>query len=275
MSLGIVFKGPEGVVLVADSRVTLNMDFLDPNTGIKTVFPCSYDNANKLLRFKSQKYVGAITWGLGAFGSKTQRTPNSYLPEFEEELQEANIERLDVIEFASKLGDFFMRKWSESGMPNDWPNDNMLLAVAGYDARSAYGKVVQIAIPSQPTPIILKDDVDFGITWGGQREYTDRIMQGYDWQIIPALQAKLNLTQPQVQEIETHLQQNFSIRIPYEFLPLQDCVDFSIFLVRTTISIHNWILNVRGVGGSIDVATITRTEGFKFIQNKEVKGERQ
>jgi hypothetical protein len=56
-------------------------------------------------------------------------------------------------------------------------------------------------------------------------------------------------------------------------LPLQDCVDLCIFLVRTTIELQKWLVAVRGVGGAIDVATITRTDGFKAIQIKEVRGD--
>jgi hypothetical protein len=31
---------------------------------------------------------------------------------------------------------------------------------------------------------------------------------------------------------------------------------------------------VRGVGGAIDVATITRTDGFRAIQEKQILGDR-
>lgn len=66
----------------------------------------------------------------------------------------------------------------------------------------------------------------------------------------------------------------FNLPIPYQFLPLQDCVDLSIFLVRTTIELQKWMIDIRGVGGVIDVATITRTEGFKYVQRKEIKGDK-
>jgi hypothetical protein len=35
-----------------------------------------------------------------------------------------------------------------------------------------------------------------------------------------------------------------------------------------------WLLGaLRGVGGAIDVATITRTDGFRVVQIKELKGD--
>jgi hypothetical protein len=43
--------------------------------------------------------------------------------------------------------------------------------------------------------------------------------------------------------------------------------------MKTTISAQNLTMGVRGVGGSIDVAVITRREGVAIIQRKELVGE--
>jgi hypothetical protein len=82
----------------------------------------------------------------------------------------------------------------------------------------------------------------------------------------------LNLTDEQKEDLAHHLEGNLSARIPYQFLPLQDCVDLSVFLIRTTIELQTWVVDVRGVGGAIDVATITRIEGFKHIEQKTIVG---
>jgi hypothetical protein len=39
------------------------------------------------------------------------------------------------------------------------------------------------------------------------------------------------------------------------------------------MNILRWQIGVRGVGGAIDVATITRTKGFKPVQEKKIRGE--
>ncbi len=64
-----------------------------------------------------------------------------------------------------------------------------------------------------------------------------------------------------------------SVKIPIQFLPLHDCVDLSLFLVKATISLQQWSVGIRGVGGAVDVATITRTGGFTPIQQKSIQGE--
>ena len=36
---------------------------------------------------------------------------------------------------------------------------------------------------------------------------------------------------------------------------------------------QHWIVGVRGVGGAIDAAVITRTDGFTDVQKKKITGE--
>ncbi len=113
MSLGIAFKGPEGIVLAADSRVTLTTQ-IQPQAQLgqppppPMLLPSTYDNATKLLRVSGQDYAGAVTYGLGALGQREPRTAHSFIPEFEEELKTSNVSRLSVSDFGSRLSDFFM-----------------------------------------------------------------------------------------------------------------------------------------------------------------------
>ena len=270
MSLGVVFQGPEGIVLAADSRVTL--DVRVDRGQEKMVIPSTYDNATKVLQFQNHQYVGAVTYGLGAIGQKEPRTAHSFLPEFESELQKEGKERFSVEEFAQRLSRFFLGQW-ETRMPKEAGQVDMIFIVGGYDQDAPYGRLFKIAIPNSPDPAEQQVD-QFGLTWGGQLEYTSRLIKGMDPQAPSLIQDLLKLTDEQRTSLEKSLESNLSLHIPYQFLPLQDCVDLSIFLVRTSIEIQTWIVGVRGVGGAIDVATITRTEGFKFVQQKRIVGQR-
>jgi len=51
---------------------------------------------------------------------------------------------------------------------------------------------------------------------------------------------------------------------------LQDCVNLATFLIRSTMAAQNLAVGVRGVGGPIDVATITREDGVSWLQRKEL-----
>lgn len=273
MSLGIAFKGPEGIVLAADSRVTLNAEQKTGND--RVILPATFDNATKLLRINGQNYVGVITYGLGALGQTQPRTAHSFLPEFEDELTKAKYNRLGVEEFSKIFSDFFMKQW-DALMPKPYTGPDMVFIVGGYDEGSPYGRLFQITIPSNPVPIEQnKGDEVFGIVWGGQSEFTYRLISGFDPRLPSLLQKRLNLPDVEKDNIREYLKQNLSIAIPYQFLPLQDCVDLSVLLIKTTIEIQTFLVGVRGVGGAIDVATITRTVGFQPIQQKTVVGQRR
>ena len=191
MSLGIVIKGPEGLVLAADSRVTLAPQMPDG-----TRVPVFFDNARKILNFQDHKYIGAVTYGLAGIGL---RTAYSLLPEFEAKLPS---DKLSVKVFADKLSDFFKSQWNAvpppPPAPPGAPPQNITFVVAGYNEGEPYGEVYLIEIPNSPTPVQHHPSPSFGITWGGQREIVDRLVRGYDERVVPIIQRALSLNPNQL-----------------------------------------------------------------------------
>lgn len=273
MSLGIAFKGPEGIVLAADSRATITgMIEVDQGDGKKqhVFLPASYDNATKLLRVNGQEFVGVVTYGLGAIGESGPRTPNSYIPEFEEELEKEKVGRLHVEDFSKRLAKFFMSRWKET-MPKDFTGPGVTFLIAGYDPLEPYGKIYELTVPGKLKPKPWHNTPDgFGPVWGGQIELTSRLIHGYDDSLIAALKENLALDDNGVAELKEKIGPGLRLNIPYQFLALQDCVDLAVALIQITITLQGWLLSIRGVGGAIDVATITKTGGFVPVRMKEV-----
>jgi len=181
---------------------------------------------------------------------------------------------MPVQEFSQKLGEFFMRQWATL-MPPDFPAGvDISFLVGGYDEGEPYGRLFEVHVPSRPIPNEVFAGVgQFGMLWGGQSEYVDRLTQGFDGRLPQLVQASLGLDDAGRDRLREHLKANLNLPIPYPFLPLQDCVDLTIFLIRTTMTLQKWVVGIRGVGGAIDVATITRIGGFRPIQQKTVTGE--
>jgi hypothetical protein len=276
MSLAMVFKGPEGIVLAADSRVTLNAT--TKINGKDYLFPSTYDNATKLLTPSpqtKQTHVGAVTYGAGAIGQTAPRTAHSFMPEFDAQLIKEGVGRLSVEDFSKKFSAFFMEQWNAL-MPAGYApaaNENMIFLLGGFDENSVYGKVFQVSIPSGPIPQELNSgDGEFGLVYGGQAEFSARLLSGYDEQLIAITKKTLSLADDKEKDLREALKA-LSTAIPFQFLPLQDCVNLSIFLIRTTITLQTWQVGIRGVGGYIDVATVTQTKGYLPVQQKEIKGE--
>ena len=145
--------------------------------------------------------------------------------------------------------------------------------MGGYDEGQAYGRVFEIFIPSRPAPMEWHSGGSFGLVWGGQKEYADRVIQGYDSNVPNLAQSYLHLSDAQRDALDQELKSKLQAPIPFAFLPLQDCIDLAIFLIRTTIAMHRWLVGVRGVGGAIDAAVITQADGFREIQTKRIRGE--
>ena len=263
VSLGVVVKGPEGVALAADTRVTLTAQ----RKGVPPLL-VNFDNATKLLTFGApHNAVGAVTYGDAIIGT---RTAHSFIPEFELNLEQ---HRLPTQTYAEQLSDFFQERWREAGMPLDvGPSGGMSFIVGGYDENRPYGAVFLFKIPQAPQPVEQNPN-SFGMTWGGQLEIANRIIHGYDPGLLSILRKRLKLSDSQIRDLEGVLKPSFEYTIPYEVLPLQDCVDLATFLIRTTITAQNLAVAVRGVGGTIEVATITRMDGLKWVQKKEIHGE--
>ena len=164
-----------------------------------------------------------------------------------------------------------MDQWKEEKMPdvNDYKGPDMTFVVAGFDEDDIYGRVFLFDIPHKPDPDEKNPDpTGFGITWGGQREFVDRLLQGYDQRLIDFIKSQEEIS-PELDLLLKQLQ----MQIPIGAMALQDCVDLAIFFVKTTINAQNLTVGVRGCGGAIDVATITRRKNLQFVQRKSIIGE--
>jgi hypothetical protein len=260
MSLAIVIKGPEGLVLAADSRVTLQA------RRAHEVITVNYDNATKLLTFEGQTHIAAVTYGAAAIGA---RTAHSFLPEFEVETKE---EPLSVKDFAEKLRTFFLDRWA-SEMPKNYNGPDMTFVVGGFDKGDAYGKVFLFSIPSgKEIQSRNPGEKDFGMTWGGQLELACRMIHGFDPALPELLSQNLGLTDDQKTKLVESLKP-LEFPIPYQVLPLQDSINLAISMLRSTITFQSLGAAVRGVGGPLEVAVVTRVKGVKYIQRKELHGE--
>lgn len=280
MSLAVAFKSPEGIVLAADSRVTITATTsvdqpLVPDsstTPIVQVLPSYFDNATKLLSVKAQSHVGMLTYGAGVIGQAEPRTAHGYLPEFEAHLGVGGNGRLRVEEFAREVHAFYEQQWNGAGMPAAPlpPNFQPLsFLVAGFDEDESYGKIFEVSVPNTADPIE-KNAGTFGIVWGGQTDFLERLLNGFDPKAVGVAKSALNLDDGQAKTLRDTWGQQLGLPIPYQFLPLQDCIDMASFLVSMTSEIQNWMISIRGVGGAVDVATITRTDGFRPVSQKRI-----
>lgn len=263
MSLAVVIKAPSGLVLAADSRVTLGVT----NQATSESFPVHYDNATKLLRFNPpNSFVAAATYGQAVIPGH-DRTAENFLPEFEAGMGD---KRLSVGAFGKRFSDFYAEQWKDV---KEYKGPPMLFVMAGYDEGAPYGRVFQFSLPQQPKPReTWPKSGEFGIVWGGQMETVDRMVKGWRLGLPERIAERLGLSDEQKAKIMEVLGEEQTI-FPLQAMGLQDCVDLAILLIQSTISLQRLAVTLRGVGGPVDVVTITRTDGLRGVQLKEIIGE--
>ncbi len=270
MSLGVVVKGPEGIALAADSRVTLFAQ-----KGENETWPVHFDNATKLMSFTSESsngahsHVGVVTYGQAVIGL---RTAHSYLPEIEANVLGDN--RLTIREYAERIQEFYSEQWKAQPETEqrEQPGPSMTFIVSGYNSDEAYGRVYLFKVPGKGDIQEQNPGSDnFGMTWGGQLEVASRIVHGYDPRLIGILKEHFALTDDDLADLRNKIMPHLEYQIPYPVLPLQDCVDLASFIIETTMRAQRLSVDMSGVGGLIEVATITRGRGFQFVRQKTLR----
>jgi len=79
----------------------------------------------------------------------------------------------------------------------------------------------------------------------------------------------IGVTQEQLAELLPKLFPHTYETVILPAAPIQDAIDLARFLVETTIGFVQYaVMRPKTVGGPIEIAAITKHEGFKWVQRK-------
>ena len=241
MSLAISIYVPAGIVMAADSRVTGTLTREEeqavPDSKARTVRIQQQlafsDNAQKLIALDE---AGV---GISCFDSVIieGQAVETHIQEFDMVERPRPTEGIETI--ASHLIAHFKDRF---------PGVSVGFHVAGYrrEGDRLTPQVYSCHTQIEPVPIRRntneKGKVVYGITRSGETSIVNRIIDP-------------NST-------------------PYfDAMPLQDAIDYVLFLMHTTIDTLRFEPRYAAVGGPIDVLVITPNQ-MRFVQRKELHGER-
>ncbi len=94
------------------------------------------------------------------------------------------------------------------------------------------------------------------ILWGGQGQAISRLLLGHDPQI------------PQTFKLDPSQLLHFQTPLVHSTRPLQDAIDLANFLVDMAKTYFAFLPGADIVSGDTDIATVTKHEGFKWINRK-------
>ena len=267
MTLAVTVVCQDGVVVAADSRTTL---------ANHRMLRVGSDFTHKV--FESGG-VAVATYGDAFVGG---RSIASHLAEFAV-VHSGDCEHPGPT--AQRLADFFGARYDAQA--SDDPDDvspppiaALGFLVGGYDA-AGVGEAWEVVLPERIVERIATTTEGGGAAWRGQSDVITRIVRGSDLELLERL-ADAHQLQRELHSL-TPLLDACTYRIPFDSMNLQDGIDFAVLCIRTTIDVQRLTLGPvatlpefswPGVGGPVEIATVTAPAGFAWVQRTKVQGER-
>jgi hypothetical protein len=275
LTIAVVVKVDDGYVLASDSATTVG-----GSTPSGDVILNIYNNANKIFNLRKGLPLSAMTYNLGNIGPASISTLakdlrvrfNGKATGYEAwKLKRGEYTMQEVV---TRFKEFF---WDEHYEPfaNDAKargEDTPLLGliVGGYGADSDQPELFEFQLTQTgcagPTPVLQDDS---GASWWAQGEAIYRLLKGVSGALPQAL-LNLNLASDDAEavRIAEDIAGQVNAQIVAAAMPIQDAVDLAEFLVRVTIGFVRFCPGHPTVGGPIEIAAVTKHEGFKWVQRK-------
>jgi hypothetical protein len=240
VSLLIAAKTPAGIVLAADSRLSVK-------SGAEMTY---YDRAEKVwVLMPPNQHVAVGFYGKAAISLRNAAS-------LVEEFGRANRTKLSVTAIATQLLDHLRSRWDGYGEAN--------FTVAGYDNTSYYGYLYQLLLPDGAQPIETYGSAAVGLTFGGQSALAQRLMFGHEPGLYERLKGKLELTPKQQEVLGLELRRSH-LPVPLHLMPLDDVVRLCGFLIRATARGQRYALSEQGVGGPVRTVVLERGKAARLV----------
>jgi hypothetical protein len=96
----------------------------------------------------------------------------------------------------------------------------------------------------------------------------NRLILGLGFDIGGAL-VRHGIPPQQAPELQANLVRDLYATLAVPAMPIQDAIDLARFLVETTIGFVRFAVFLpKSVGGAVEIAAITKHEGFRWVQSK-------
>jgi hypothetical protein len=276
VTIALSVKINDGVVLATDSASTvMGATPGGPQAlGVVNV----YDNANKAFNLLKGQPIGAVTWGAGGIGnasiSSLVKDFRNLLKEGPEGLQtyRLDLKQYTIEEVAVKLRRFIYEENYEAAFANLPPEQKPPLGfiVAGYSAGAKHADEYGVVIDQGKCgpPNRLRASEESGIFWAGMGESLNRLILGYGAALPNVLQHNLGVPVNQIPSAMQVIQGALGAQLAISAMPLKDAIDLAEFLADVAIKFSKFSPGANVVGGPIEIAAISKHEGFKWVKRK-------
>lgn len=273
MSVALIINVHDGIILAADSASTLILGS-PPSAGAPIAQVGNvYNNANKIANLHKGEPIGCVTFGSGSIGSASIST---LLKDFRKRITEDkkyfDRESYTLEGLANSLGEFLTAECQKLS-PRE-PQPTLGIFLGGYSYGAALGERWGINIQNGTCQMLkrLHQADEVGINWGGEGgEAISRLVLGYSQSLPAILEATLKSAK-EAEEIMKGVGPRLQAALIFAPMPIQDAIDLAEFLVHTAVQFSKFSPGPQVVGGPIEIAAITKHEGFKWIRRKHYYG---
>lgn len=230
-----------------------------------------YNHSKKIVNLREGLPIGAMVTGAGGIGNESIDTllkdlrcrfSGADTAYADWELIPENYRMQDI---ASRVRQFLFEEKSKAHGATAWTK----VRLCGYSASRPLAEVWEVSLNGEvcPEPACVQNEQEFGLRWDGEYEALDRLVFGLGTR-FNELSAKHGLPAEQALELREKLVPELYELLFVEAMPMRDAVDLARYLVETTIGFVKYsISRPKTVGGPIQIAAITKHEGFQWIQH--------
>jgi len=265
LTFAVSIKVSDGIVLASDSASTITT-----GASYYSTIANVYYNADKIYNLCKGVPIGAMTWGAGSVGSASI---SAVVKDFRAQLDASQLQSApySVKDIAGRLRDFVLGLYDPEF--SGWPDEEkpyIGFLVAGYSSPPNDVEEYQIDIIGSQTvgPVELAQSGETGAIWRGQTEAISRLLLGYSPLLGQVLRDNLGVEPQTASSALEIIRAQLGMPLVFSAMPIQDAIDLAEFLVNLTINYSRFLPGAQVVGGPIEVATITKHEGFKWIRRK-------
>jgi hypothetical protein len=271
MTIAIALKVGDCVVLGADSASTI----VGPD-GVQKV----YFNAEKIFNLAKGLPIGAVTWGIGSFGSRSVTTLAKDLRERFTDPQDKwflKRDKFKLDEVVARTREFFFEnlyaKHAQATEEKDASGKTvksypaMGFMIGGYSPGDREGRVFITEADPTTGKCVTTEEFrigEYGVQVRGQPEAILRLVNGWSPRIYDGLvEAGIK-----PDEARGFLESTGQVELVHPAMPLQDAIDLVRYLAETTAGFVQFVPGAPTVHPPIDLACISYHEQFRWVKRK-------
>lgn len=279
MTVCVMVKVSEGLVLAADSATVISGRVGNEPGILKT-----YEHSRKLSHIKDYP-VATLAWGTALIGS---RSVESLIKEYEyglpslleeqEKIKEKRSrgEEIKPFEYSVKeiaagllehIQDYYEAEFADLEVSK---RPFLGILVAGFSSGRFFPEHWLFELPHGTALKDVRPDregkPDFGAHWYGLTDAIVRLHWGRDDHAVDILAKHFKVSTEEINNLLMPLQ----YVVPFAGMPLQDAIDYAVYLVNVAIGRYRFVIGAPLCGGEVDVAVIT-PNNFTWVKRKTWK----